>query len=413
MSIPAIKVEGLWKRYTVGAAAQRHATFYDMLAASAAAPFRRLRHGRSTAKANEFWALSDVSFEVQPGEVLGIVGRNGAGKSTLLKVLSRITAPTRGRVSVRGRLASLLEVGTGFHPELSGRENIYLNGAILGMKRREIDRKFDEIVEFAEVSKFIDTPVKRYSSGMYVRLAFGVAANLDSDVLVVDEVLAVGDTAFQEKCMAKMDGLSGGGRTVLFVSHNLGAVSRLCTRCVVLSSGQVHHVGGVAESLLQYSRLSQVGGQDLGQSTGSLAEQVKLTSIKVNGDSQLVGNVTKPEDQVELTLSGRVLSPLNDFRVRFDINKDGQRVVALHDLELPADIDACAFECVVKVPAFLLSPGDYSVDVCAYTNRPGEWLMAKGVGQFAVSPEWYPLYEPGGGMGLVNLKQAGARKVWS
>jgi lipopolysaccharide transport system ATP-binding protein len=201
----------------------------------------------------EFWALKDVSFEVERGEALGIIGRNGAGKSTLLKVLSRITEPTRGRVVLRGRVASLLEVGTGFHPELTGRENIHLNGAILGMARAEIRRKFDEIIAFAGVEKFIDTPVKRYSSGMYVRLAFAVAAHLQPDVLVVDEVLAVGDAEFQQKCLGKMDEVSRGeGRTVLFVSHNLSIIEKLCKRCIWLDGGFVREIGSAAAVIKGY-----------------------------------------------------------------------------------------------------------------------------------------------------------------
>lgn len=201
-------------------------------------PYQKIDHvEQGNREGEEIWALKDVSFTVGQGEVLGIIGRNGAGKSTLLKILSRVTAPTSGLVKIKGRIASLLEVGTGFHPELTGRENVYLNGAILGMTRREVDSKFDEIVEFAEVEKFIDTPVKRYSSGMYVRLAFAVAAHLEPEILVVDEVLAVGDSEFQKKCLGKMDDVAHQGRTVLFVSHNMGAVRQLCQRGIVLSSG--------------------------------------------------------------------------------------------------------------------------------------------------------------------------------
>ena len=240
MTKPAIKVEGLWKEYVIGAQQKAHSTFYDMLSSSLSAPFRGLR--KRTAEEQEaesFWALRDVNFEVQPGEVVGIIGRNGAGKSTLLKILSRITAPTRGHVEVRGRLASLLEVGTGFHPELSGRENVFLNGAILGMSRAEVARKFDEIVAFAEVEKFIDTPVKRYSSGMYVRLAFAVAAHLDADVLLVDEVLAVGDASFQEKCLTKVKDVAGVGRTVIVVSHTMSSIESLCSSVLWLAGGEV------------------------------------------------------------------------------------------------------------------------------------------------------------------------------
>lgn len=256
MSQPAIKVENLGKEYLVGHATQTHTTFYDLLADTLKRPFQRSGKDRQNelAQIEHFWALKDVSFEIQPGEVVGVIGRNGAGKSTLLKILSRITAPTRGRISVQGRLASLLEVGTGFHPELSGRENIFLNGAILGMSRKEVARKFDEIVEFAEVEKFIDTPVKRYSSGMYVRLAFGVAAHLEPEILIIDEVLAVGDAKFQKRCLGKMKDVASQGRTVLFVSHNMLAVQRLCDRAIWLSSGQVKADGHVNEVVGNYLR---------------------------------------------------------------------------------------------------------------------------------------------------------------
>jgi lipopolysaccharide transport system ATP-binding protein len=216
----------------------------------------------------ELWALRDVSFTVEQGEVLGIIGRNGAGKSTLLKILSRVTAPTSGKVKVKGRIASLLEVGTGFHPELTGRENIYLNGAILGMTRREIDRKFDEIVDFAEVEKFIDTPVKRYSSGMYVRLAFAVAAHLDPEILVVDEVLAVGDAEFQKKCLGKMGDVAKEGRTVLFVSHNMAAVQSLCSKTQLISHGRLSLSGNTDQVIEKYLEdLSSIGRQSLMQRT--------------------------------------------------------------------------------------------------------------------------------------------------
>src|SRR5215510_11059946 len=230
----AISVERLSKQYRINAVGGSYRTLRESLMEGAAALWQRLR-GRAPASASgddgaaELWALRDVSFEVQPGEVLGVVGRNGAGKSTLLKVLSRITSPTAGQVDLRGRVGSLLEVGTGFHPELTGRENIFLNGAILGMSRREVARKFDDIVDFAEISRFLDTPVKRYSSGMYTRLAFAVASHLEPEILIVDEVLAVGDAAFQKKCLGKLGEVSRvGGRTVLFVTHNMGAVTSLC-----------------------------------------------------------------------------------------------------------------------------------------------------------------------------------------
>jgi lipopolysaccharide transport system ATP-binding protein len=244
----AIRVENLSKRYRIGVAPERYRTLRDQIAGAV----RSL--GRRAARQEEsiFWALRDVSFDIEQGEVVGIIGRNGAGKSTLLKILSRITEPTEGRLEVRGRAGSLLEVGTGFHPELSGRENIYLNGAILGMRRDEINRQFDAIVEFAEVGKFLDTPVKRYSSGMYVRLAFAVAAHLNPEILIVDEVLAVGDAAFQKKCLGKMGEVAKQGRTVLFVSHNLVAVERLCSRAIRLERGEKVDDGRPSEVVARY-----------------------------------------------------------------------------------------------------------------------------------------------------------------
>ncbi len=226
------------KQYRIGAAQRSYVTLRETLTALASAPFRR--SGREDSSSQEmFWALRGVNFEVNPGEVIGIIGRNGAGKSTLLKLLSRITEPTTGRIELYGRIGSLLEVGTGFHPELTGRENIFLNGSIMGMRREEIERKFEEIVAFAEVSRFLDTAVKHYSSGMYVRLAFAVAAHLEPEILIVDEVLAVGDASFQRKCLDKMQEVSQHGRTVLFVSHNMPAITRLCERTILLDEGQV------------------------------------------------------------------------------------------------------------------------------------------------------------------------------
>ena len=264
MSRPIISCDRLSKRYDLGASSHkalhqrppslREATSQWLRAAAAA--LRGIRSGESR-KTQPFWALKDVSFEVGHGEVVGIVGRNGAGKSTLLKILSRIVEPTAGTARLRGRLASLLEVGTGFHPELTGRENIYLNGAILGMKKAEIDRKFDEIVAFAEIEDFLDTPVKRYSSGMYVRLAFAVAAHLEPEILIVDEVLAVGDYAFQKKCLGKMhDVAAGDGRTILFVSHHMGALTQLCQRGILLEKGSVARIGPIDEVARHYLRSS-------------------------------------------------------------------------------------------------------------------------------------------------------------
>lgn len=253
MPRPAIRVEGLGKRYVVNHENRGggYRTLRESLVDMAAAPLKRLR-GERGASREEFWALNDVSFEVQPGEVVGIIGRNGAGKSTLLKILSRITKPTNGRVKLNGRVGSLLEVGTGFHPELTGRENIYLNGSILGMSRREIARKFDEIVDFAEIETFLDTPVKRYSSGMYVRLAFSVAAHLEPEILIIDEVLAVGDATFQRRCIERMSQLARSGCTILFVSHNLEIVPLLCQNAILLSRGNVDYLGSAGDVVHRY-----------------------------------------------------------------------------------------------------------------------------------------------------------------
>ena len=246
---PIVKIEQLSKQYRIGVR-QAHPTLRDWIAGAVRSPIKGLRAKR---RGENIWALKDVSFEIMPGEVVGIIGRNGAGKSTLLKVLSRITEPTSGRVELYGRLASLLEVGTGFHPELTGRENIYLNGALLGMKRTEIERKFDEIVAFSEVETFLDTPVKHYSSGMYVRLAFAVAAHLEPEVLIIDEVLAVGDAAFQKKCLGKMQDVSvNEGRTVIFVSHNMGMITSLCSKAFLLESGGLKQAGPPSDVILEY-----------------------------------------------------------------------------------------------------------------------------------------------------------------
>jgi lipopolysaccharide transport system ATP-binding protein len=259
MARPIIEVEGISKRYSIGKK-QSYGSLREEIMQAIASPFKR--SGRASRKSDSIWVLKDIGFELQEGEVLGIIGRNGAGKSTLLKILSRITEPTKGRIKMRGRVASLLEVGTGFHPELTGRENIFLNGALLGMGNVEIRSKFDEIVAFSEIEKFLDTPVKRYSSGMYVRLAFAVAAHLEPEILIIDEVLAVGDSAFQEKCLGKVGDMAGGGRTVLFVSHNMAAVSKLCTRGLYLDDGVIAGSGAVDDVIGKYasSATPELGG---------------------------------------------------------------------------------------------------------------------------------------------------------
>ena len=254
MSDAVIKVSGISKQYQIGASQESYGSLRDTIMRSVSEPFRKIRNFqfKQPEEIQTIWALKNVTFEVFRGETVGIIGANGAGKSTLLKVLSRITKPTEGNAKIRGRIGSLLEVGTGFHPELTGRENIYLNGVILGMKRHEIEKKFDEIVDFAEVEKFLDTPVKRFSSGMYVRLAFAVAAHLEPEILLVDEVLAVGDAAFQKKCLGKMEDVAHQGRTVLFVSHNMGTIRTLCNRGILLSKGEVKFDGTSQNAIDKY-----------------------------------------------------------------------------------------------------------------------------------------------------------------
>jgi lipopolysaccharide transport system ATP-binding protein len=311
---PIITVENLGKRYRIGAS-PRNEGLRHRIEDACAKPFRWLknlsasRSPHSTTPSaqpalqadEEFWALKNVSFEVQRGEVLGIIGRNGAGKSTLLKILSRITEPTEGCIHIRGRVASLLEVGTGFHPELTGRENIFLNGTILGMRRDEIKAKFDEIVAFAEIERFIDTPVKRYSSGMYVRLAFAVAAHLEPEILVVDEVLAVGDAEFQKKCLGKMQDVSQKeGRTVLFVSHNMGAVERLCSRCIYLKEGTIAAHGNTPNTLGVYmkSAMDDVSQYAVGDRTDRGGD----------GSLRVVGLIFKKDPAIELIFSYQCLT---------------------------------------------------------------------------------------------------------
>ncbi len=282
---PIIEIEGIGKRYQIGASKEPYLSIRDELAKKFSP-----KHRREMAERGDFWALKDVSFSVNEGEAVGIIGRNGAGKSTLLKVLSQITPPTEGKITLRGRIASLLEVGTGFHPELTGRENIFLNGAILGMTRREIQQKFDDIVAFAEVEKFLDTPVKRYSSGMYVRLAFAVAAHLEPEILVVDEVLAVGDAEFQKKCLGKMGEVARGGRTVLFVSHNMAAIKTFCQRAILLRNGEVAYVGGVNSTINNYMNF---GGNNIVSSRSLVSivrtkgsGRIRITDVSLKTQSE-------------------------------------------------------------------------------------------------------------------------------
>lgn len=319
-SATIISVENLSKRYVIGHQRNSGDGLRHRLEGALRHPFRWLGDKRSSYKSGhqngsaplkeEFWALKDVSFEVAEGAVVGIIGRNGAGKSTLLKILSRITEPTEGCVRLKGRVASLLEVGTGFHQELTGRENIYLNGAILGMSRAEIKRKFDEIVAFSEIERFLDTPVKRYSSGMYVRLAFAVAAHLEPEILIVDEVLAVGDSTFQEKCLGKMENIAkGSGRTVLFVSHNLGAVRRLCSHGIVLKNGTAVWNGSIDGALASYGTALSVTSDDMPDHYGRTIIQLLDVSTYVNNAKC---DVLASGENIELRLTLRILEPVSE-----------------------------------------------------------------------------------------------------
>jgi lipopolysaccharide transport system ATP-binding protein len=320
----AIQAYDLHKLYKIGTSEQSKDRLGEQLSDVFVSPFRRMRKllsGQSSGASDldqSFWALRNISFEINQGEVVAILGRNGAGKSTLLKILSRITAPTRGYVNVYGRVSSLLEVGTGFHPELTGRENIYLNGSILGMKKVEIDRKFDAIVDFAEIDAFVDTPVKHYSSGMYVRLAFSVAAHLEPEILLVDEVLAVGDMAFQKKCLGKMDDVSKQGRTVIFVSHNMNAVQRLCPKAILLSQGEIVSVGDTPDVVAEY--LADV------PSSGALLEWIDLADRVREGTGTVrFAGVMYKSDNATIGWKPYSNGPLE---VSLDIISDTQRTIS-------------------------------------------------------------------------------------
>ena len=367
---PVIQIQELSKCYTVTHAVNGYTTLRESLTSLAKAAVMRRRE---PAQATEpFWALRDVTCDINQGDVVGLIGRNGAGKSTLLKVLSRITRPTSGRAVMRGRLASLLEVGTGFHPELSGRENIYLAGVVLGMSRAEVKRKFDEITAFAEVDQFLDTPVKRYSSGMYVRLAFAVAAHLETEILLVDEVLAVGDASFQRKCLGKMRDVSHDGRTILFVSHNMGAITRLCNRGIWLHDGRVRDDGDIESIVASYLA---AGADDSGEvsfpddETAPGSEYVRLRALRVrnaDGHSTPTIDVRRP---FAVEAAYRVLKPVTTLRIGLRLMAhDGTIVISSTDAD---DCDGERFRDVgeyvsrCEFPGDLLNYGHYSVSIGA------------------------------------------------
>ena len=352
MSNPIIKVENLSKSYIIGhESRERYTTLRDQMARKARSWFSFGKGEKIKHTTEEFWALKDINFEINQGDRVGIIGRNGAGKSTLLKILSRITEPTTGKITINGRVASLLEVGTGFHPELSGRENIFLNGAILGMSRAEIRKKFDEIVDFAEVEKFLDTPVKRYSSGMYVRLAFAVAAHLEPEILIVDEVLAVGDAQFQKKCLGKMEDVSKNeGRTVLFVSHNLTAIANLCTGGVFLSNGRMNLTGKINQVIEAYKfSIDKKSGLNY-----SITESDKVNKLITKARIELQG--VQPNIILQLFLEMIYQSPENDCILVTDIiNSD----------------NVCVFQSIASIGQALKVTDGSKKNIIAAIELPG------------------------------------------
>ena len=360
MAEPVITVENLGKRYRL-AHAPRADTLRDTLAQGARGLLRGWT-GRGASSTEDFWALRDVSFSVNRGEVVGIIGRNGAGKSTLLKILSRITEPTAGRVTLRGRVASLLEVGTGFHPELSGRENIFLNGAILGMTRAEIRGKFDEIVAFAEVERFLDTPVKHYSSGMYVRLAFAVAAHLEPEILIVDEVLAVGDAAFQKKCLGKLQAVSQSeGRTVIFVSHNLPSIRGLCSTAVLLSAGKVQVTGPCRKVLEVYQHgLAHSAPTSVPTPTAELRDRAYVTGVVIENQSAQPCSVFPVGMPWRTRVRFRVEKALPHIVIAIGVKSaDGTAIqTAWHP---PCDLESGDYEATFNQEHVVLEAGTYAV----------------------------------------------------
>jgi len=360
MSQPIISVENLSKYYRLGETKSAQSSLLSL---------KTIFGGRRrNDPSRDLWALKDISFQVPAGEVMGVVGRNGAGKSTLLKILSRITDPTEGRAVVRGRVGSLLEVGTGFHPELTGRENVFLNGSILGMSADEIRRKFDEIVDFSEIGNFIDTPVKRYSSGMFTRLAFAVAANLDPEILIIDEVLSVGDAAFQKKCLAKIRNLMKSGRTVLFVSHNIGSVAELCTCAILLHKGRIVKSGSTSEIIEQYAKLIAQDTAEQGirqDTTGYHADDVSITAVKTRKASGAPDTVFDVNDEVVVEIDYEVHASLETLQLSVALSRNMSELFSSFDtdgLEMPLiRRDPGKYRAELHIPAHFLKAGSYSV----------------------------------------------------
>jgi lipopolysaccharide transport system ATP-binding protein len=370
MSASVIKVENLSKQYRIGERLG-YRTFRETLVDLAKAPLRRFlaldsQHATRNTQSDTIWALKDVSFQVQQGEVVGIIGRNGAGKSTLLKILSKITEPTEGRVELRGRVGSLLEIGTGFHPELTGHENIYLYGAILGMDRWEVTRKFDEIVAFAELEKFVETPVKRYSSGMYMRLAFAVAAHLETEILLVDEVLAVGDIAFQKKCIGKMGDVSKEGRSVLFVSHNMGAIRQLCKEAILLDSGAIQSKGETSEIVADYEKyaIADIDSIWINTEEEDKKQIAFIEKIEVQNNTFQNKSVFSSSEDIYIVFTVIVREENPALKLGFDLIRRAEVVFRSQQVDshkrigsLPVGIN----KLVCQIPANLLNCGEYYI----------------------------------------------------
>jgi lipopolysaccharide transport system ATP-binding protein len=385
MSDVVIRVNNLSKRYNIGVARNRHDTLRDQLTEGLKSLFRRNGQrptsGPDADRSDSIWALKDVSFEVKRGEVVGIIGRNGAGKSTLLKILSRITEPTTGYADIRGRLRSLLEVGTGFHGELTGGENIYLNGAILGMSKAEIGRKFDEIVAFSEVEKFINTPVKHYSSGMYVRLAFAVAAHLEPEILIVDEVLAVGDAAFQKKCLGKMSDVASHGKTVLFVSHNMAAIQALCSRGIHMSNGRIALDASAMKAVRQYSSECNDGGPyPLADRTDRSGDgRVRFTAAWMeNEERDQITNAIVGQD-VRFCFAYEAINTLRNVHVAFNLyEQEGSVIINCDTSSVGQDFEVVpergVFICEIK--KFPLRAARYTGNViCVIQDVAVDWVQ--------------------------------------
>jgi lipopolysaccharide transport system ATP-binding protein len=400
MSELAIRIDGLGKKYRIGDGPNQYNTLRDSIVGAIKSPVKRIQRGLlplgdgGSEEANIIWALKDVTFDVHRGQVMGIIGKNGAGKSTLLKILSRVTEPSAGEVEIRGRVGSLLEVGTGFHPELSGRENIYLNGAILGMQRFEIDKKFDEIVEFSGVEKFIDTPVKRFSSGMYLRLAFAVAAHLEPDILVVDEVLAVGDAEFQRKCLGKMNEVAKQGRTVLFVSHNMSAILRLTKESIVLDRGSVVMSGPTVKAVDYYmsAGVSKTGerlwdqGRDQKTSTPFLPKAVRVLDSEAR-----VSDTVRSTEPITIEVEYILKESIQGLRIGlYLLSMRGEFIFTSFDTDdvekfekfSVRDIGRYFSRC--KIPADTLNEGRYAIGINASAYRVKRYFQDERALTFTV-----------------------------